>query len=243
MTTPEESSWIGCHVQGEVATLQLQRPQAGNRLTNAMALALAQALDAARDSRVIVLRAEGPDFCLGREMAPPPPGAGVNAADVLREDAGPIQVLYEAFGRCRSPVVGLVAGRAWGIGLVLAARCDLTLCEEDSSFALRELERGIPPCIAMAPLLDRMPAKALAHLVFGAEPIGAREALAAGIVGRVVENGRLQAEGDALVQRLLSFPVPAVQAVKQFLATAPRHHEPNAVLYGAGLLANVLGSR
>jgi enoyl-CoA hydratase/carnithine racemase len=242
MTTPE-SSWIGRDVRDEVTTIRLQRPEAGNRLTNAMALALAEALDAARDSRVIVLRAEGPDFCLGREMAPPPPGAGVNAADVLRDDAGPIQRLYEAFGRCRSPVVGMVTGRAWGIGTVLAARCDLTLCEEDSSFALRELERDIPPCIAMAPLLDRMPAKALAHLVFGAEPIGAREALAAGIVGRVVESGRLQAEGDALVQRLLSFPVPAVQAVKQFLATAPRHHEPNAALYGAGLLANVLGSR
>lgn len=243
MTTPEESPWIGSDVQGDVVTLRLQRPDAGNRLTNAMALALAAALDAARDSRVIVLRAIGADFCLGRDMAPPPPGAGVNAADVLRDDAAPIQALYDAFGRCRSPVVGIVTGRAWGIGTVLAARCDLTLCEEDSSFALRELERGIPPCIAMAPLLDRMPAKALAHLVFGAEPIGAREALAAGIVGRVVESRRLQAESDALVERLLSFPAPAVQAVKQFLATAPRHHEPNAVLYGAGLLANVLGSR
>ena len=238
-----ESPWIGCSARDEVVTLQLQRPEAGNRLTNAMALALAHALEAARDSRVIVLRAEGADFCLGREMAPPPPGTGVNAADVLREDAGPIQALYEAFGRCRSPVLGLVAGRAWGIGLILAARCDLTLCAHDSSFALRELERGIPPCIAMAPLLDRMPAKALAHLVFGAEPISAGAALADGIVGRVVASDRLQAEGDALVQRLLSFPVPAVQAVKQFLTTAPRHHETNAAFYGAGLVANVLGSR
>ncbi|RSZ39741.1 MULTISPECIES: enoyl-CoA hydratase/isomerase family protein [unclassified Variovorax] len=242
MTTPE-SSWVGYEVQAGVAAIRLQRPQAGNRLTNDMALALAEALDAGRESRVIVLCAEGPDFCLGREMAPPPPGAGVSAADVLRDDAAPIQQLYEAFGRCRAPVLGIVSGRAWGIGLVLAARCDLTLCTPDSSFALRELERGIPPCIAMAPLLDRMPAKALAHLVFGAEPIDANAALAAGIVGGIVEDSRLQAEGNALVQRLLAFPAPAVQAVKQYLATAPRHHESNAVLYGAGLLANVLGSR
>jgi enoyl-CoA hydratase/carnithine racemase len=230
-------------VEGGVATVWLQRPQDGNRLTNAMALALAEALDAARDCQVIVLRAQGPDFCLGRDMAPPPPGGGFNAADVLREDAAPIQALYEAFGRCRAPVLGLVAGRAWGIGTVLAARCDLTLCETGSSFALRELDRGIPPCIAMAPLVDRMPAKALAHLVLCAEPIDAQAALATGIVGRVVEDGSLQSEGDALVHRLLAFPKPAVQAVKQFLATAPRNNEPNAVLYGAGLLANVLGSR
>ncbi len=241
--TTADPSWIGHQVRDEVSTLRLQRPQAGNRLTNDMALALADALDAAHASRVIVLEAEGPDFCLGREMAPPAPGAGVNAADVLRDDAAPIQRLYEAFGRCRAPVLGLVAGRAWGIGMVLAARCDLTLCARDASFALRELERGIPPCIAMAPLLDRMPAKALAHLVFGAEPIDAEAALAAGIVGRVVDGGSLRAEGEALVRRLLSFPAPAVQAVKQFLASAPRHHEANAVLHGASLLANVLGSR
>lgn len=238
-----EAAWIGFEREGERAVIELRRPAEGNRLTNGMALVLAEALDACNHAGVIVLRAQGADFCLGRDMAPPRPGSGVTAADVLRDDAAPIEALYAAFGRCRAPVVGLVSGRAWGIGSVLAARCDLTLCSDDSSFALRELERGIPPCIALAPLLDRMPTKALAHLVFGAEPIGAVEALAAGIVGRVVARDALQAEGEALVQRLLSFPSAAVLAVKQYLATAPRHHETNAVRYGAALLANVLGSR
>lgn len=238
-----EPLWIGCSTHDAVTTIRIQRRESGNRLTNVMALALAEALTMARHSRVIVLCAEGPDFCLGRDMAPPPPGAGINAADVLRDDAGPIQTLYEAFDSCRAPVLGLIAGRAWGIGLVLAARCDLTLCAQDSSFALRELDRGIPPCIAMAPLLDRMPTKALAHLVLGAEPISAGDALAAGIVGQIVDSDLLQDEGHALVQRLLSFPEQSVQAVKQFLTSAPRHHESQAVLYGASLLANVLGSR
>jgi enoyl-CoA hydratase/carnithine racemase len=228
---------------GSVATLVLDRADAGNRLTNPMAVTLAASLDAAADARVIVLRASGADFCLGREIEPPAPGAGVNALDVVRDDAGPILHLYEAFRRRRQPVVALVQGRAWGIGLVLAAIADLTLAAEDSSFRLRELERGIPPCIAMAPLLDRMPVKAIGQLVYSAEEAGAAWAVQAGIVGRLVPGARLEAEGRSAVERLLSFPPEAVEAVKQYLSSAPRGDVTAAALYGASLLGTVLGSR
>jgi enoyl-CoA hydratase/carnithine racemase len=228
---------------GPVATISLNRSDQGNRLTNEMALALASSLDAARDSRVIVLRAEGEDFCLGREMAPPAPGAGVNALDVLRDDAGPIVALYDAFRRCRQPVVCAVAGRAWGIGMVLAAVSDVTIAAANSTFRLRELERGIPPCIAMAPLLDRMPVKALAHLVLSADEMDAPTALATGVVSRVVAAGELQQATASLLERLLTFPDEAVRAVKLYLATAPRNNEANAIVHGASILGNVLGSR
>jgi len=237
------SEFVQLSTEGSVSNLTLARPEAGNRLSNAMALAVVEALDAASSSRVIVLRAQGPDFCLGRDMAPPAPGAGVRAADVLRDDAAPMLSMYEAFRRCRQPVVAVVAGRAWGIGLVLAALCDVTLAAETSSFCLRELDRGIPPCVAMAPLLDRLPTKMLGYLVYSAQEIGASAALVAGIVSRLVDEGDLQAQTTAFIERLLSFPAPAVEAVKQFLATAPRGHQAQAELYGASLLANVLGSR
>jgi enoyl-CoA hydratase/carnithine racemase len=226
-----------------VFTITVNRAAAGNRLTNPMAVALASALDHAGSARVIVLRANGPDFCLGREIEPPAAGAGVNALDVLRDDAGPIVALYEALRRREQPLIGLVAGKAWGIGLVLAAVCDLTIAAEESSFRLRELDRGIPPCIAMAPLLDRMPVKALAHLVYTAEEMNAAWALGVGLVSQVVAAQQLEEQGRIAAARLVGFPSESVKAVKQFLASAPGMNEPNAVLYGASLLGNVLGSR
>ncbi len=228
---------------GAVFSIVIDRADAGNRLTNAMAAALADALDEAGDSRVIVIRAQGPDFCLGREMAPPAAGAGVRALDVLRDDAAPIVALYGAFGRRPQPVVGVVQGRAWGIGLVIAAVCDLTVAAEDSSFRLGELERGIPPCIAMAPLLDRLPGKALAHLVYTASEKDASWALAAGLVSELVPAAALDQCVQQWVEKVLSFAPEAVHAVKQYLVSAPRFDEGRAILYGASLLGNVLGSR
>ena len=226
-----------------VATIVLSRPEAGNRLTNAMAAALAQALRDAHASRVIVLRGAGDDFCIGRDMAPPAAGAGVSPLDVMRDDAQPMIELFDAFARCRAPILAEVQGRAWGIGTVFAGIADLTLASSDASFRLGELERGIPPGIALSALLDRVPPKWLAHLVYSADAADAQSALAAGLVGRVVERGTLHATRDALVQRMLGFPQDALEAVKRYLSTAPHHDPALALQYGSSLLSNVLASR
>jgi len=236
-------SEIGLSRDGAIATLTIDRVDAGNRLSNAMAGALAGALDAAADSRVIILRGQGPDFCLGRDIEPPPPGAGVRALDVLRDDAGPIVALYAALARRSQPIVGAVNGRAWGIGLVLAAMCDVTLVAQDSSFRLRELERGIPPCIAMAPLLGRIPDKALALLVYTAGEADAAWALAQGVASAVVAADALGQRAREAAEKIASFPPEAVDAVKRFMTNAPREDRAKAVQFGASLLANVLGSR
>lgn len=228
--------------EGDVATITLDRPD-GNRLTNAMAATLSAHLDASRDARLVVLRGAGADFCIGRDMAPPPPGARVTPRDVMREDTTPILDLFTAFRRMRQPVLCAAQGRAWGIGTVFAALVDLTLAEPKATFRLGELERGIPPAIAMSALLDRMPRKALAHLVLSAEPIDAQSALAAGIVSRVTAPDALDAELARLVERLLGFGDAELQAVKAYIELAPRHDFARAAEYGASLLANVLASR
>jgi enoyl-CoA hydratase/carnithine racemase len=229
--------------QGEVTTITLSRPDAGNRLTNAMAVALTAALDGAAASRVIVLRGAGADFCLGRDMQPPPPGSKVSPLDVMREDAAPMIALFEAFRRCHQTVIGVVKGRAWGIGTVFAGICDVTLASSGASFRLAELERGIPPCIAMSPLLDRMPKKALAHLVYSAEEMDAATALQCGLISRIADPAAIEEVTRAFVERLLSFRPEAVAAVKQYLDTAPQFGAGAATLYGANLLSNVLASR
>jgi len=237
------SQQIGFAVAGEIATLTLQRPEAGNRLSNEMAASVVAALRQAEGSRLLLLRGAGTDFCLGRDMQPPPPGARVSPLDVMREDAGPMIEMFDAFRHFQPPVVGVIQGRAWGIGTVFAGICDVTFAAAGSTFRLAELERGIPPCIAMSPLLDRMPKKALAHLVLSAEEMSAEAALVAGLISRVVAADQLGAAVQAFVERLLTFRPEAVAAVKQYLDSAPHFNEANAALYGGNLLSNILASR
>ncbi|MEI6384795.1 MAG: enoyl-CoA hydratase/isomerase family protein [Betaproteobacteria bacterium] len=243
----QSSPWILASHQGDISFITLNRVDEGNRVTNQMALDLCLALDASNQSRVIVLNANGSEFCLGRDMPPPKPGSGTTAQDVLKNDTEPVLKLFDAFNRCVQPVVCAVQGKAWGIGMVLAAVADVTLASTNSTFRLRELERGIPPCIAMAPLLDRMPVKALAHLVFSTQEMNAATALTTGVVSQLVNQDAagqlLTQEVAALTQMMLSFPDASIQAVKHYLKTAPRYHETNAAHYGASLLANVLSSR
>ncbi|MEA3192836.1 MAG: hypothetical protein QOD26_1169 [Betaproteobacteria bacterium] len=208
-----------------------------------MAGALGAALEASAQSRVIVLRGAGADFCIGRDMQPPAPGARLSPEEVLKTDAQPMLALFDAWRSCRQPVLAVVRGRAWGIGTVFAALADVTYAAADATFRLGELERGIPPALALSALIDRMPQKAVAHLVYSAEPIGAPAALAAGLVSRVVEPAELEGAVDGFVARLLTFAPATVCAVKQYLRTAPRFSEAEAALYGSSLLANVLSSR
>ena len=237
------SQHVECTTAGPVATITLARADAGNRLTNAMAAAVAEGLEASAGCRVIVLRGAGADFCLGRDMQPPPPGSNVRPADVLREDTAPMLELFDAFRRRAQPIVAVVQGRAWGIGTVFAGMCDVTIAARNATFRLAELERGIPPCIALSALLDRMPKKALAHMVYSTAEMDAATALATGLVSRLVDATALDQSVREFADRLVSFGPGTVEAVKLYLETAPHFSEANAAQYGSSLLANVLASR
>jgi enoyl-CoA hydratase/carnithine racemase len=237
------STLVEFTTHGEVATITLNRPEAGNRLTNAMAADIGTALARCAGMRAIVLRGAGGDFCLGRDMQPPPPGADATPADVMREDAGPMIGMFDAFSRCTQPLVCVVQGRAWGIGTVFAALCDVTFAASDATFRLAELERGIPPCIAMSALIDRMPAKALAYLVYSAETMDAKTALASGIASRIVEAGTLGGEAEMFLEKLFTFAPQPVAAVKAYLEQAPRGNPREALQLGARMLCDVLASR
>jgi enoyl-CoA hydratase/carnithine racemase len=237
------STLVDFRMDGEIANITLNRPDAGNRLTNAMAADVSRALGECLAARAIVLRGAGADFCIGRDMQPPPAGAGFSPADVMREDAAPMLAMFDAFRRRTQPVVCVVQGRAWGIGTVFAAMCDVTIASRDASFRLGELERGIPPCIAMSALLDRMPSKALAWLVYSAESMDAPSALGHGIISRLVEPAALVAETSAFLARLLAFEAAPVAAVKAYLEQAPRDNPQHALQLGASMLCNVLASR
>jgi enoyl-CoA hydratase len=200
---------------GDIAILTLNRPDISNRLSDPTIGELADRIDnAAKDARLIVLKAAGEDFCLGREaMGQRRPQ---NEAYDFRAASEVIFNCYDAFRRSKAPILGVVQGRAAGFGCALAALCDITLASDKARFQVPEMGHNIMPTIAMSALIDRVPRKSLLYLVYSTEEAGAREALAAGLASSVVAHGALEGATQDLIGRFKKYPLPAVLAVKEY---------------------------
>ena len=237
------SDFVRSDTANGITTITLNRADCGNLVSNAMGAEIAGMIDAAAGSRLIVLRGEGNDFCLGRDTAAmKAQGPAKTAIDVRRLNTEPALFVYSAFRRTTVPVLGVVQGRAIGFGCALAGLCDVTIASEDATFQLPEMDHGIPPCLAMSALLGNVTPKGITYLVYSTETIDVQRALAMGLISKVVEKADLQKEADAFIQKTLSRVPATVPAVKEFMRSAPRMEPQAAADFGSNLLAGVLSS-
>jgi enoyl-CoA hydratase/carnithine racemase len=193
-----------------VVALTLNRPQAFNALSEAMLAALAAELDAiARDesARVVVLGAAGKAFCAGhdlKEMRAEP------SLDYYQRLFAQCTQVMLAVQRVPVPVIARVQGIATAAGCQLVAMCDLAVASRDAKFAVSGVNLGLfcsTPSVALSRNLSRK--AAFEMLVTGAF-IDADEARAKGLVNRVADPDRLDAEVEALVASIVAKPRVAI---------------------------------
>ena len=205
---------------GDITTITLNRPEAGNRQTDSTWAQMTEMLDAAsKESRLILFKGAGDDFCMGRDAMGQPQPAPLEAYAV-RDRSETIFNLYGAFRNSKAPIIGVVQGRAVGLGCALAALCDITIAGEKARFQFPETAHRIMPTIAFSALVDRMPRKAATFMIYSAQEIDAHKALAFGLASDVVPHGELDASVDRLVQHFTQMPLAAVLAVKEYARTA-----------------------
>jgi enoyl-CoA hydratase/carnithine racemase len=229
---------------GDVLEITLDRGEKGNALTTQMGDAIIAALAAIDDSvKLVRIGATGPDFCAGRDSPIPTLGPKPSAETVRKVVALPPLALYDAIKATPVPVLAVVRGRALGAGCALACVADLSICADDATFQIPEMERDIPPTLVMAALVDRVPVKTLARMVFSRAALNGQEALQAGLVAHVVAASELDAAADALVATMLHNSPTTLRAVKQFLAVAPGMPAASASTFAAHLAATALSTR
>jgi cyclohexa-1,5-dienecarbonyl-CoA hydratase len=160
-------------------------------------------LDARRDLKAVVLLS-----ALPRTFS-----AGADVRDHARERAGPmLEAFHGLFRRLQAlpqATVAAVDGTCLGGGAELAASCDVVLATARSVFGQPEIDVGCFPPLA-AVLLPRLAPRAAAELVLTGAPMGAADAVRAGLVTRVVDD--LEAETRRVV-RLLAGKSAAVLAL------------------------------
>jgi len=229
---------------GDVLDIVLDRADKGNIISGAMGSAIIAALQALDPAiKVVRLKANGPDFCIGRESPMPPKDAKPNADGLRRIVTLPPLALYDAMKAVPVPVIAVVRGRALGVGCALAGVCDVVLCADDAQFSVPEMERDIPPLLVMSALTGRVPIKTIAHLVLSREQIDAQAALRAGLVSKVVPADQLDTEAQKLADTLTGCSTPTLRAVKQFMQAAPEMTQQGASAFAANLAAVGLSAK
>ena len=168
----------------------------------------------------VVLRSVGPDFITGRNNPRPPPGTPPAGALERRRFSEVIFDLYGSFRACAVPIVGVVAGRAMGLGVSVAALCDITFAADTATFQINEMNHRILPTMVMSSLVDRVARKDLMYLVLSRATISAARAQAVNIVTEVVPAAQLDAKVAELVAIFEGTPSIALASVKEYANAA-----------------------
>lgn len=223
---------------GDVLIITLNRPEHGNGLNDSQIAHLTALLQSgAARARMIVLKAAGDDFCVGRIA---PRGAAVPKLEALAVRRGRDVVFncYGAFRESPVPVIAAVQGRALGFGCAIAACADITIAADDAVFQMPEFGENIMPTIAMSALLGKVTPKQLMYIAYSTAVLSAERAEQFGIVSEVA-RGRtgLEAALQRITAQILSAPQPAVLGIKEFARVAPGMDIRGAVDYARSLHA------
>jgi enoyl-CoA hydratase/carnithine racemase len=196
---------------GGVLDLVLSRPERRNALSREMLAGLAAAVrGAGPGTRAIVLSGAGGTFSAGADFAE----LTGTEADVAFDDAVGNAVAAIADADC--PVVAAIDGPCMGAALDLALACDVRIAAVGASFEIPAVRLGLlynPAAVARMHAV--LPRQSLVRLLVMGERLGARQALEAGLVAEVVQDGSAR---EAIAARAAAVTAgPALHATKQLL--------------------------
>jgi enoyl-CoA hydratase/carnithine racemase len=211
-------------VDGNVATVTLDRPERLNAISGGMLASFSEAFrEADRDPRVraIILTGAGKGFCAGLDLKEQ--GAAANSNSINGAAAlpskfdlanSPPMVLHET----DKPVICALNGAAAGYGLDLALGCDIRIAADTAKLAAVFTRRGVLPESGGTWLLPRLVgwAKA-AEIAFTGRTLTAQQALEYGLVNSVVPGDRLMETSRALADEIATNAPLAVQATKRMM--------------------------
>ncbi|MBL8382682.1 MAG: crotonase/enoyl-CoA hydratase family protein [Burkholderiales bacterium] len=210
---------------GAIATLTLNKPEERNALsTPAQWAEVVAACDAVRADyaiKVVILTGAGSAFCAGGNVKDMRDKTGI-AAGSPREIAdgyrAGIQRIPLALYNLEVPTIAAVNGPAIGAGCDLACMCDIRIASSRARFAESFVKLGLIPGDGGAWLLPRAVGMSkAAELTFTGDTIGADEALACGLVSRVVAPEELLGAARELAARIAANPAPALRMAKRLL--------------------------
>lgn len=205
---------------GPIATITLNRPDK----LNAMNADVVSELDrrfaqaGADDAvKVVLLAGNGRAFSAGFDIDDEIEDKTETALDwhpVLRRDADMTMRIWA----CPKPTIAVVHGYCLAGGCELAMACDLIVAADDAEFGEPEIQYGSGPVTLLMPYV--LGQKKTNELLFTGDRIGAEQALALGLINRVVPRGELESAARELARRIAPTPLAVLRLTKLALNRA-----------------------
>ena len=197
-------------VDGAVATVALDRPEARNALNLEMCEALLEVsgkISREENIRLVFVCGNGPVFCGGADLKE----RTGKSEQWIRERRLKAFAAYEALEVLPMPCIALVHGAAIGSGVEIAAACDFIVATADAIFRTPEAQRGT---VGATQRLPRILGKRLAKdLMFTGRVMTAEEAKQAGFVSRISSN--LDTSKEEIAESILKAPPLALRLAKR----------------------------
>jgi E-phenylitaconyl-CoA hydratase len=209
-------------LDGHVATITYNRPDALNAINAEMRRDLNQAFSRFRDDEdawVAIVTGSGRAFCVGADLRQGAGAAGEFPGTFWEK---PTLNSFESGWEIFKPIIAAVNGYCLGYGLTLATWCDFVLASDRAEFGLPEVRLGVPAIVASIRLPQRINWADAMELLLTGERIDAERAHAMGLVWRVVPHDTLLDEATSLANRLLGGAPLAQRAMKE-MAMRTRH--------------------
>ncbi|HSU94801.1 MAG TPA: enoyl-CoA hydratase/isomerase family protein [Gemmatimonadaceae bacterium] len=202
---------------GATARITLARPEKKNALDYTAARELREALrELAADAgvRVVLLTADGADFCAGADLGALHALLDASKSEQMK-DAEALGDVFRVMREMPQVIVAAVRGRALAGGAGLATASDIVIAEEGARFGYPEVRVGFVPAMVMALLRRQIGEKRAFELVATGRQVRASEALELGLVSRVVSASEFEGAVQQLVSELAAMPPQALRSTKQ----------------------------
>ena len=206
--------FVRVEIDEAIATIRLERPPMNALNAQVQSEIAMAAAEVSGDSRVRAVVVYGGDkvFAAGADIKEM---AEANYA-AIAADSRRLQDSFTAVARIGKPVVAAITGYALGGGLELALCADFRVAGEGAKLGQPEILLGLIPGAGGTQRLPRLigPARAK-DIVFTGRFVGAAEALAIGLVDKVVPDSDVYQAAVGLVARYASGPAVALRSAKQ----------------------------
>lgn len=191
-------------IEGDVATVTLNRPERHNAFDDRMISELHssfESLSSRSEVRVVQLAAAGESFSAGADLDWMRRVSSYSE-EQNRADAERLARLLHLIATLPKPTLALVQGAAYGGGVGLIAACDIVLAAEGARFGLTEVRLGLVPAVISPYVIGAIGARWARRLFLTAERFDAALAQRIGLVHEVVPAERLATRGGEIAAML-----------------------------------------